>query len=427
MAKIMKQSRSFVKNQNRIFRKLSPPKGPVKKPWPSIRSRTWSPSEDGGGSNGDESQSEGSGEPNEEGEPEPAEDSEPCDESRDQGSEENEADPSELLEPDQNANEDDLGDEYQLEELLPPTFVLPGLFVSDHEKVIRVFNNWSEFVLCAADLSLRKWSEVACISHHIGAAHGTKKLNANYFGTASFEESVEMALYRGWPEGVRRMSELRAQIIPKQMPYKATNFDIAGMYPMIPIALAGDPASMVVFDAENTVARPIIKLGVDVCCPYWVQSESIMIHGINILSMCDDLEARGYSVQLDIIMLAEPNFLYSGPKKKLECRVSFKRAGMPLDPNRAAFALAHSSVLRRFMFAIEEQHEELERCFCIFDGSSVSYHGLVGHGTFADDIIMLPAPSDRTVEQSKLAILNAVSKALPSENFSNLERNRNGQ
>jgi hypothetical protein len=249
--------------------------------------------------------------------------------------------------------------EFELDELPALPARLPGLTHQDSRLIVREFDSFYDFVTCAADHSLRKWGTTVSCQSSRGPDHSTP-----WYASASMEDAVDMALHRGWPEGRKLLSTVLAQVITQPIPFRSQSYDVGGAYPSVPAYCAGDPACMIEFQNNHILSRPVVSVDYKCNASASIKAQSIMFYGAAMLSLVLELEALGYSVELRI---TSDISAFIGPS--LRTSFIYKRAGENLDIDRAAFAIAHPSVLRRFTFAIEEQHQELRAGYQVGYGS----------------------------------------------------------
>jgi hypothetical protein len=216
------------------------------------------------------------------------------------------------------------------------------------QQIIREdFSSWDRFVETAADRSRRQWRR------REGSRDETGRFDR---GTATFAEAVDLARH-GWPQGRQLISDALAIVFPERAQLPERVHDVAGAYPDVPRAVAGDPMSMINLRPSSRAARPVVRVDYSRSAPSIVPAAAIINRGAALLGAVDALESAGYSVELRLVFkntsLAAPLAFHSA--------VTIKDAGAPLDIDRAAFALINPAVLRRLAFAIREQHGELER------------------------------------------------------------------
>jgi hypothetical protein len=228
-------------------------------------------------------------------------------------------------------------------------------------------------------------------------------------GTANWAEALEQAT-NGWPQGRKKMKSgmvVAARKVSNSIVHALT-LELGGNYPCVPAYLAGAPEHMVDLGNQSIAARPVLKIIVDCCAPYDVHENHLFNHGIAVLSAVHELEKQGYSVEVSVVC-GVANYRLRGQKEKLVgFRAVFKKAGAKLDLDRAAFAIASPSVLRRFFFCMVEQHKDLE----VLAGS---YGGCRYAQSYGKDMykgaLILPPPDSydcRTIEGA----LERVTKGL---------------
>jgi hypothetical protein len=252
---------------------------------------------------------------------------------------------------------------------------LPGFdFDADTNTTTRTFESWIEFVQCASDMSLRGWKYYAIADRK----EATKN---DYSATETLDQAVDMAMWSGWPEGRDMLIDSIAQVMPTNEYRVHHELDVAGSFPIVPIYCAGDPACMMSIETETLRQhRPIIRIDYNNVCSFMITPAAMMKMGAAVLSFAQTLELAGYAVELRIIGNMTSN------RKKFRYNVTYKRAGEPLDLERAAFAIAHPSTMRRFALGLLEQHADLQ------------HFGEDGHG------YPMRAPNDPTSGQPGGAI-----------------------
>lgn len=261
--------------------------------------------------------------------------------------------------------------------------------------VLREFNSWGEFVDCAGDDSLYAW-------HGKRSSHKHDR-NSNWHGTPDFKTALDMALNVGWPEGRKLLHDSIVSINPRPQYIEHFEFSVAGAFPCVPLFCANDPECMVLDPgADHKSSTPVIRIDYNHWVAARVEVKDMMLRGAAIVSLADSLERRGFSTELRIIgnsAAGNYNFRYS---------IIYKRAGELLDLDRAAFAIAHPSSMRRLAFAILEQHSELERDFEYGYGRPMHQANDPEAGTFGS--IFIPGSrGNETVASAQAAIKDATT------------------
>lgn len=188
------------------------------------------------------------------------------------------------------------------------------------------------------------------VSHTVG--------DAPFYGTTSFDEAQRLAT-AGWPEGVKRLTELRgglsrvvgATIAARS---KTLRFDVVGDYVDVGRFLTGEPECCGQYrdDADATCQSRVVKLVANVSAIGSVQSESIFSAGAAIFAAVDILESLGKRVELWLGSGSERH----GDRKRLQVLVKLKEASQPFDADRVAFWLCSNASLRRMFFSVEQDH-----------------------------------------------------------------------
>lgn len=275
----------------------------------------------------------------------------------------------------------------------------------------REFRSWRDFVECAADDSLYAWTKSGQRSSH----ETSSAKNDTFYATNSFDEAVQMALYTGWPEGREMLSDSLATIVPTNQYVVHHEMDVAGSYPVVPFYCAGDPACMINIETEtHRQARPIIRIDYNHMNAWYITPKTMMNRGAAVLSLALSLEAAGYATELRIIANTQ-SYDYdhkrrAGMTQVQRYSIVYKEAGEPLDLDRAAFALAHPSCMRRLGFAIMEQVPEMEYTFGPHGyGSCTGEPNDPTSGKPGGAIFIPPVQGQETPEQSKAAVEKAAA------------------
>lgn len=240
---------------------------------------------------------------------------------------------------------------------------------------------------CFADVLAKVEKSISPWPHETRASRENGR--HEWFGTRSFADAVRIAK-NGWPEGrAKLLSNLdAAKFLQTNATIRAESLDVAGSFPLVPAAVAGDPLNMFTIGLERAKTRPIFRFIVSMSVSGGVSAEVITNRGAAILSWVDRLENEGARCEVVFTMAAEKSY-GSGRLKKWSLSFVAKRADEPLELDRMAFIIAHPSMLRRICFACYELHEDMK-------------HFAVSYGTPSDaiaDAVKVP----HTVYFGKLA------------------------
>lgn len=282
---------------------------------------------------------------------------------------------------------------FQLPDLPKSSGVIPNFRQIDNT-IVREFASWWDFITCASDETLRNWFNPS-IAHS-----RSKQSQTGFAGTETFDQAVDMAINTGWPEGRNLIYDSFVALPRRHQIYKSAIYEVAGPIPIVPVYVTGDPACMQDYQPDFHSNNPIVKIDCSIVYGVSITQQTCAQRGAAMLSLANTLEEFGYSVELNIVCRVEGT-----AKTDFYSRVAFKAAGEQFDLDRAAFALAHTSTLRRFMGALFEQHQELKEGF-------YSHWGYPNNSAFAPlmtaNTIFLPAASrNETLAESRMAVEQA--------------------
>lgn len=239
------------------------------------------------------------------------------------------------------------------------------------------FSSWDAFITRAADRSAAVWDD-----RKADMPQSESRLDR---GTETFAEAVHLARF-GWKEGRDKLTEAMVQVAPQREIHRVIHRDVAGEYPLVHFAVAGDPMAMALPRNVALAGSPVVRIDYASNVPARVDARCVINRGAALLSIIDRLEQRGFSTELRIIMSSEPA-KYESTSPNYNLSIVYKRAGDALDIDRAAFALINPAVQRRLKFALQEQHARLER------GYTNSY-GMVVRKPLDQDAIYIPHADD---------------------------------
>lgn len=182
---------------------------------------------------------------------------------------------------------------------------------------------------------------------------------ADFCGTPNFDAAVELARF-GWHDGLTRLSAAMdiiasaAHLDP--LPFVA--MDVAGAFPIVPVAVAGDPLNMVHLAPSEDRVKPVLRLAYNTGALAKYAAHELTNAGAAFLSVVAGLEGNGFRVEVTMCPTSEGN---GGKYAKAMARTVIKRADEGLELDRLAFCLLHASCHRRINFSRIERHPELEQ------------------------------------------------------------------
>lgn len=299
---------------------------------------------------------------------------------------------------------DTLTEQFALDEPPERPFILPG-FRKSGRTIIREFQSWTDFVLCTGDESLQAWSQYNIERR----SHKPDNPEKPFYSTPNFETAIDMALRTGWPEGRKLLYDSLVAVIPRPSIFASEIYEVAGPIPVVPIYITGDPACMQDWQSDRLAVNKIVRIDYSRSAGRGIKPETTMNRGAAVLSLANSLEQQGYSTELRIVNYVtewETDFFSA---------IVYKRAGEFLDIDRAAFALAHPSMHRRLVWALREQHKEIEGEYA---GGMGSPNQNQFEETLAENTIFIPgADRNETLEESRRAVEQAAQSYLQKEDL----------
>lgn len=204
--------------------------------------------------------------------------------------------------------------------------------------------------------SVGKFVEAACVNAGDLSKCSQTIGESGFHGTETFAEAVEQSK-KGWPEGVERLSKVRAtldHLVAKTIAVKGKNlrWDVTGDFLDVGRYLAGEPECNGEFrdEDEGQLQTRVVRLVANVSAMGGVNSASIFSAGAALYAAVDILESLGHRVELWLGSGSEHN----SNSKRLQVYVLIKDASQQFDPDRLAFFLCSNASLRRLFFSVEE-------------------------------------------------------------------------
>lgn len=165
-------------------------------------------------------------------------------------------------------------------------------------------------------------------------------------GGQSFKKSVALAV-TGWDKGRDMLdASLRANARPIDLA-PIRSLDVGGAYPVVPIAVAGDPCCMVRPGVE-IIPRAVYRLVISNSVRSEVSAVQFKHRGVAICRIVDALEAAGSRVEIIADSTADAS------SETLSFSYTVKEADQPLDIDRVAFVFAHAAAHRYCNFHLRE-------------------------------------------------------------------------
>lgn len=231
-----------------------------------------------------------------------------------------------------------------------------------------------------------------------------------FFGTASWSDAV--CLYRdGWVPGVSSIASARERLtIPSIVETRvSTRFDLAGGAVDVGRFLGGDPECMRRIVVKPSV--PVVTVAVAGAFLADADADMILANGAGVVALVELLAAAGYGVKVDLV----------GRSRAIESSrfhwsvvVGLKEPGEPLDIGALAFAMAHPSTFRRFIFGLREtDHRTVARMMGAPGGyGSTTYASDLAAG-YDIDLTDEPVHESRVSDRIAAAVDRWISRGVP--------------
>lgn len=189
-----------------------------------------------------------------------------------------------------------------------------------------------------------------------------------FTGTASFNEAVTLARF-GWRDGLDRLSNAMDVIagVASTDALPCVSMDVAGAFPIVPVAVAGDPLNMVYLAPSEDRVKPVIRLAYNTGALADYAAHELTNAGAAFLSVVAGLETNGFRVEVTMCPTSRG---HGGKFSKTTARTVIKRAEESLELDKLAFCLLHPSCHRRINFSRIERHPELREGWAASYGST---------------------------------------------------------
>lgn len=176
----------------------------------------------------------------------------------------------------------------------------------------------------------------------------------DWSGSSDWKE-MEKIVRTGWVEGRASISSgldtlYRSNSISISSGRDA-DYDVAGAYPDVPLAISGELEHMV-NTGDEIDCKPIIRLVINVGANWHVESRQLMNRGAAVAALVDELESGGSSCEIHAVWTPKK---INGRAQAVYC-IGVKRAGESTSIDDIAFCLGHTAMLRRVMFSAMERH-----------------------------------------------------------------------
>lgn len=153
---------------------------------------------------------------------------------------------------------------------------------------------------------------------------------------------------------------------------------IVGCLPNVPAAIQGLPVAM--YHRQPQPAKPIVHLDINNGVSWNIDAENIVRVGAVILSVVNELERNGQSVEITI--KCETLHKY----ERFSTSVTIKNAGQHFNASQLAYCLVNPSFLRRHLFAVWERSVKDKKYFDTYGRVSTSDEKVVQMQTLTEKV-----------------------------------------
>lgn len=249
----------------------------------------------------------------------------------------------------------------------------------------------------------------------------SRSCDDNDWAGASWNEALRLAR-EGWSEGRANLTrELdAANILNLSATIRVETLDVAGSYPLVPAAVAGDPLNMFTHGLELAKSRPIFRFILNIATSGIVPMSTVVNRGAAVLSWVDKLESDGARCEIVVVRSSYNGARHGAPQHCL-LWVPVKRADEPLDVDRMAFVLTHPAMLRRLAFAAMERHRELSHFANGYGQPSedIPNNLKIPHSIYFNSLHRDKAAPYATRESALAEVANIIARAQTQEDLEN--------
>lgn len=169
------------------------------------------------------------------------------------------------------------------------------------------------------------------------------------FHGPSMTNAIEMAR-KGWQDGAERAEKIRDKINAAHPHMKQfVRWGIAGAYPNVARAVAGNPMHMKLPVSAETRRRPVITLLSDNASNCMTDKRSLINRAAVVAAIVDQIEAAGFSCH--VVAVACATDVNNAGDMRACTVVTVKESDQAADVARLAYGLGHVAMFRRLTFA----------------------------------------------------------------------------
>lgn len=168
--------------------------------------------------------------------------------------------------------------------------------------------------------------------------------NKSWRGTEDFDTANKL-MAKGYKEGCKNLLSCKDGIkVINEDTKVRTIKNYAGFTPCVPAALMGMPKSMYQ-KKKHIVKTPVINLYFDSGVSCGVDTDTMILGGKNLYSLCNYLDAHNIRVNLFIFI-----GVWIKDNKHAFLSIKVKKSDMPVNPQLISYPIIHPSFFRRHVF-----------------------------------------------------------------------------
>ena len=194
-------------------------------------------------------------------------------------------------------------------------------------------------------------------ANRYGGLESISQKECRWYGTSSFDEALDL-LRNGWTEKAKELEGKLSQKLNKEtttVTRQKSVYDVVGGNCSVPRYLQGVPTNMV-RQVRKPVKEKVVTINYNIGYTCDFTASKIIDNAIECISQVKALEDSGTRVNLNVVRVISG----FGTNKKHGWIIPIKKSNERVSLAKMAFAVCHSSMLRRIMFAIEERDEDVE-------------------------------------------------------------------
>jgi len=186
---------------------------------------------------------------------------------------------------------------------------------------------------------------------------GSESYGESWSGTNTLDEAKDL-LQHGWmPDSEKLKKQLKlSNTVQAQGQRKMPVYGMAGYQASVPRYLNGIPTAMI-NSKFVPVKKKVITITKDITYDSSWSETKIIDEAIKALQIVQALEVGGLRIKLNIYLGTGAN------NEQIQMKLCIKQPDERMNFSKLAFPLGHPAMLRRFLFAFIERHQEVNTSY----------------------------------------------------------------